>query len=161
VPRGGSSHPEAAVEPAQRTALAALLLTPWRRLGYSIAAALAVGVSAGLIWAKRTQGIVRSKLRMECSHGGEQFINNRRQFWLSWLFYSVGAEGWELHPTFASISWCAGLDITGNWQFSLRSSVSEAPRETIGGGISRPGNTVTGAVHINDPRRRFSGPASP
>ena len=43
----------------------------------------------------------------------------------------------------------SGTNVEGNWQFSMTSTVSDAPPLTIGGSISPSGSSVSGAVHIN------------
>jgi len=43
----------------------------------------------------------------------------------------------------------ADINVTGNWQFSMTSTVSGAPSLTMAGSINRSGNSVTGAVHVD------------
>jgi hypothetical protein len=40
-------------------------------------------------------------------------------------------------------------NVTGNWQFSMTSTVSKAPSLTMAGSINRSGNAVTGTVHVD------------
>lgn len=67
------------------------------------------------------------------------------------LVFACGCGGGvrSSRPRASPSSGSQAIDVTGNWQFSMSSSVSGAPHVTIGGSISRSGNTVSGAAHVN------------